>query len=193
MTKEKILQAAINQYSLYSYHGATMRNIAQEVGIKPASIYFFYKNKESLFLDAFQKLLKDHLNQMKQILEDVHDEPILSIFEALLKGTVDYHKKHEAETNVYISLVTSPPKEIHQTLLEHIQTFDKWMTDSLLELIRRDKPEIDEAHSQKLIKQFSVILDGVFWEIKLYNDQELKQQIDEALYIMRVLMGGNEK
>ena len=193
MTKEKILQAAINQYSLYNYHGSTMRSIAKEVGIKPASIYFFYKNKEALFLAAFEKLLEDHFKHMKSILEEVQDQPMVAIFETLLKGTVDYHRNNQAETNVYISLVTSPPPEIHHFLQEHIQKFDTWLIDSLMSFIQRDKPDMNDMQAAQLIKQFVLIMDGIFWEINLYDEQPLKEQIDEALNIMKILLGGKLK
>lgn len=192
MTKSKILQAAIREYSKFNYHGATMRNIAKEVGIKPASIYFFYKNKEALFLAAFQKLLEDHFIEMQSILQKVHDRPILDIFEALIKGTVAYHQENIEETNAYISLVTSPPPEIHEFLQEHIQQFDDWLINSLMALIKRDIPSINEHRATSLIKQFVVIMDGIFWEINLYDQQQLKDQIKEALYIMRILLGGYE-
>ncbi|QDY46998.1 helix-turn-helix transcriptional regulator (plasmid) [Planococcus glaciei] len=48
MTREEILKAALLLYSKHGYQGATMRKIADEVGIKPASIYFFLRKQGSL-------------------------------------------------------------------------------------------------------------------------------------------------
>ncbi|QGS69444.1 TetR family transcriptional regulator [Oceanobacillus sp. 143] len=47
MLQKELIDAALHQYALHGYHGATMRKIATEVGIKPASIYFFIKIKKS--------------------------------------------------------------------------------------------------------------------------------------------------
>ncbi|MFK4997063.1 TetR/AcrR family transcriptional regulator [Bacillus sp. N9] len=41
--REKLINAAIKQYALHGYHGATVKKIADEVGIKPPSIYFSIK------------------------------------------------------------------------------------------------------------------------------------------------------
>ncbi|MCJ8008463.1 TetR/AcrR family transcriptional regulator [Lederbergia wuyishanensis] len=191
MTKDKILEAAIHQYSLHNYHGATMQKIAKEVGIKPASIYFFYKNKESLFVAAFQKLLEDHFKRMQSILEEVHEKPILDIFATLIKGTVEYHKNNMNETNAYISLVTSPPAEIKKFLHDHMNKFDKWMIDSLHHLIKRDHPKISDEEAVNLTRKFILLLDGIFWEINLYDDDELSVQIEQAVHILEVLLGGN--
>lgn len=192
MTKDKIIEAAINQYSIHNYHGATMKKIAEEVGIKPASIYFFYKNKEILFDVAFQKLLEEHFNRIKTILEGVHDNYILEIFQSLMNGTVEYHKQNLNKTNAYISLVASPPLELKESLHKHMKRFDKWLIDSLLHLIKRDVPYITDENAVNLTKQFILLMDGVFWEINLYDDISLQEQIEQALHIMEILMGGKE-
>ncbi|MBS4219477.1 TetR/AcrR family transcriptional regulator [Bacillus sp. FJAT-49711] len=192
MTKDKILEAAIHQYSLHNYHGATMEKIAKEVGIKPASIYFFYKNKESLFAAAFQKLLESHFVRMQTILEEVREKPVLVIFATLMKGTVEYHKSNMNETNAYISLVTSPPAEIKKFLHDHMIKFDTWMIESLHHLIKRDFPEISDKETINLTRQFILLLDGIFWEINLYDDDELSMQIEQALHILEILLGGNK-
>lgn len=190
LTKDKILAAAIHQYSLFNYHGATMQKIAKEVGIKPASIYFFYKNKEELFIAAFQKLLQSHFEQMKGILDAAKDAGILEIFNSLLAGTVAYHKSHMQETNAYISLVASPPAEMKQFLHEHMKTFDTWMLDSLAELAKRELPHLTETEAKMLTKQFVLLMDGIFWEINLYDDETLQEQIKQANEMMRKLLEG---
>ncbi|MCJ7842685.1 TetR/AcrR family transcriptional regulator [Lederbergia sp. NSJ-179] len=190
MTKDKIIKAAIHQYSMVNYHGATMQKIAKEVGIKPASIYFFYKNKEDLFFAAFQKLLESHFKQMKGILDKAKDRGILEVFQSLLTGTVAYHKSHMQETNAYISLVASPPAEMKHFLQEHMETFDTWMFESLVELAKRDFPHLTETEAKMLTKQFVLLMDGIFWEINLYDEHTLQEQIDQANKIMATLLEG---
>ncbi|MDO7486917.1 TetR/AcrR family transcriptional regulator [Peribacillus frigoritolerans] len=47
MKRQELIDAALLHYSLHGYQGATMKKIADEVGIKPASIYFFIKTKRN--------------------------------------------------------------------------------------------------------------------------------------------------
>lgn len=193
LTKDKILESAINQYSQFNYHGATMKKIAEEVDIKPASIYFFFKNKEELFIAAFQKLLENHFLEMKLILDGERDKNILEIFHALLTGTVNYHKSNMNETNALILLTTSPPPSgISRYLHEHMKNFDEWLIGSLNDLIKRDKPSISDKEAATITRQFILLMDGIFWEIHLYDHEELCEQIYHAIHIMAILLGGFE-
>ncbi len=190
LTKEKILAAAINQYSLHNYHGATMQKIAKEVGIKPASIYFFYKNKEDLFVAAFEQLLEDHFTTIQKIMNGVRGRPLLDVFQHLFNGAVEYHIHHENETNAYISLINSPPQEIKHFLHEHMARFDDWLFESLLDITQIDQPHITEEQAVVLTKQAVLLMDGLFWEINLYDKNTLRDQIKLALDIMKILLEG---
>jgi len=190
VTKDKILQAAIHQYSLHGYQGATMDKIASEVGIKPASIYFFFKNKKVLFTEAFEKVLGDHLAQMKTIFYEVQDKPVEEIFSSLLHGTVDHHTTHAKETNAYISLVTSTPLEVKPFLHSFMEGFDAWLIESLISLLKRDRPGITDKQATVVTRQFILLLDAVFWEMNLYEEEKLKEQISHALDMINMILGG---
>lgn len=48
-TKQKIIIEALRLFSAQGYDGASMRDIAEAVGIKGASIYNHFKGKEDIF------------------------------------------------------------------------------------------------------------------------------------------------
>ncbi len=50
-TKEKILDAMFHLIAEVGYEKASIGKIAEIVGIKKASIYYYYKNKEAILLD----------------------------------------------------------------------------------------------------------------------------------------------
>jgi AcrR family transcriptional regulator len=62
--KERILEVARQHFTAYGYDGASMRQIAADVGINIATLYFHCTTKEQLFfevLDARRKRLWDGL------------------------------------------------------------------------------------------------------------------------------------
>ncbi|MFD6211184.1 TetR/AcrR family transcriptional regulator [Peribacillus sp. NPDC060253] len=180
MKRQELIDAALLHYSLHGYQGATMKKIADEVGIKPASIYFFYKNKEELFIAAFQQLLDNHLAEMKRILAETSSRSVNQIFSEMLHGIVKYHKDDERGTMAYISLVTSPIPEIKLYLQKYMLHFNDWMVSSLEDLLRQSYPSLSTDEVDQIIKQFILLGNGVFWGINLYEGQGFMEQVQIA-------------
>ncbi|MBT2606219.1 TetR/AcrR family transcriptional regulator [Bacillus sp. ISL-53] len=180
MKRQELIDAALLHYSLHGYQGATMKKIADEVGIKPASIYFFYKNKEELFIAAFQHLLDNHLAEMKRILAETSSRSVDQIFSEMLHGIVKYHKDDEQGTMAYISLVTSPIPEIKLYLQKYLLHFNDWMVSSLEDLLRQSYPSLSTDEVDQIIKQFVLLGNGLFWGINLYEGQDLMEQVQIA-------------
>lgn len=50
--KEKIGRAAMKCFARYGLDKTTLEDIAKEVGLNKASLYYYYKNKEDIFLEV---------------------------------------------------------------------------------------------------------------------------------------------
>jgi AcrR family transcriptional regulator len=157
-----------------------MRKIANEVGIKPASIYFFYKNKEELFIAAFQQLLDNHFNKMIEVINDNGDKHVSEIFTSLLHGIVEHHTGDREGTNAYISLVTAPIPEIHKYLTKHMLQFNEWLMETLVLALRKSYPSIPEGEIDRTIKKYVLLGNGVFWGINLYEGEDFIEQVEIA-------------
>src|SRR5699024_5660736 len=179
--------ATLRQYSLHGYHGATMKNIANEVGIKPASIYYFYDNKEELFISAFQQLLDNHQQEMERIFSESQGEEIARIFISMIRGLVNHHKINTGETVAYISLVNSPIPEIKTYLQEHRVNFKNLMYQLFEELIKENYPSIMTQVINAIIHQYVLLANGVFWSINLYEGEAFEQQVKIAEHFIKNL------
>lgn len=162
-----------------------MRKIANEVGIKPASIYFFYENKEALFIAAFKQLLMNHFNMMKQVLGENKNGPVDKIFTSMLQGIVSHHTGDLQATTAYISLVTSPIPEIKKDLQKHMLGYAEWLTDSLETALRKSFPSIPPTEVNRVIKQFILLGNGIFWGINLYEGEDYEEQVILAEQIIQ--------
>ena len=58
MSKNKIKEISLKLFALKGYEATTMRDIANEVGIKAPSIYSHYTNKQTIFLELVDDLFK---------------------------------------------------------------------------------------------------------------------------------------
>jgi AcrR family transcriptional regulator len=65
LVKEKIGQVAMRCFSKYGLDKTTLDDIAKEVGLNKASLYYYYKNKEDIFLEVAIKEGQDFLAELQ--------------------------------------------------------------------------------------------------------------------------------
>jgi len=63
--RDKVLDAAVQLFAEYSYHAATMRDIARIAGIQAASIYYHYVSKQALLVE----IMETHMRQLNANME----------------------------------------------------------------------------------------------------------------------------
>lgn len=92
-TKEKIFNISLDLFSKKGYDSVSLREIAEEVGIKKSSIYSHYSSKEAILMDIF--------NQFTNSFEIDSEEIQLSEDNPLLENPeLFYHKESEAIKNM---------------------------------------------------------------------------------------------
>ena len=92
-TKEKIFNISLDLFSKKGYDSVSLREIAEEVGIKKSSIYSHYSSKEAILMDIF--------NQFTNSFEIDSEEIQLSEDNPLLENPeLFYHKGSEAIKNM---------------------------------------------------------------------------------------------
>lgn len=93
--RQEAIRAAAAVFAEKGYHGASTKDIAQRLGIKQGSLYYYFKNKEEALSEVCMLGLEDYVRRMKTIAQG--SEP----FEAKLLATVashlsSYREKDEA-------------------------------------------------------------------------------------------------
>lgn len=81
-TRTKILEAMYTLVAQKGYDKASLGQIADMIGIKKASIYYYFRSKEELFIELVQKLYKEDYNKK---MEDIRKNNTISDYkEAVL-------------------------------------------------------------------------------------------------------------
>jgi TetR/AcrR family transcriptional regulator len=66
--EELILHAAQRRFAAYSYSKVTMDEIAEDVGMAKASLYYYFPTKEAIFRSVVQHEQEEFLTQAKEVL-----------------------------------------------------------------------------------------------------------------------------
>jgi len=61
--KEKILEAAYNRFLHYGYSKTTMNEIAGDLSMSKALLYYYFPDKSRLYIDVMRKIADDYLRQ----------------------------------------------------------------------------------------------------------------------------------
>jgi AcrR family transcriptional regulator len=91
-TRTRILNVAIQEFSRLGLSGARIDEIAAETGANKGMIYYYFGNKEGLYVAA----LEESYTRFRQIEHGFHlDElPPVPALRALVGSTFDYHAQH---------------------------------------------------------------------------------------------------
>lgn len=102
--KKQIHEAALKQFSLHGFSKTTMDDIAESIGMKKASLYYYYKNKEAIF----RSVIEEEVNHFTKNIESRHlqmstsSEKLLCIF----KTQLEFFQDRFIVFNLSIKLMT---------------------------------------------------------------------------------------
>lgn len=99
-TKEKITEEALILFAEKGYKGTSVKNIADAVGIKDASLYNHFKSKQEIF-DSIVELILAHISNLSEVL-----------------GLPDFDKQHESESTIIEKLDLAELKRISRDAIE---------------------------------------------------------------------------
>lgn len=96
--KELILEAAKSVFGRLGYSKATLDDIAAAIGMKKPSLYYYYKSKEVLFIEAFSQEWKARLSHIKQLAE--HEPNPHKRFLLYIQSSLRYYQEIVTEHTI---------------------------------------------------------------------------------------------
>ncbi|MEF8888517.1 MAG: TetR/AcrR family transcriptional regulator [Desulfohalobiaceae bacterium] len=93
--RDIILSAALHLFSQYSFHDIGMRDIAEEAGISPASIYRYFSSRD----DILTEILSEEINNGRQKQWKRVESGFTSL-EDLAAGIVDFFWERESTLQI---------------------------------------------------------------------------------------------
>lgn len=84
--RQEVIDKATNLYWKKGFHATSMRNLQDEIDMRPGSIYAAFGSKDGLFKEALKNYTDMGLCQLKE-LEAIHKSPI-DVLKAFVKAQV---------------------------------------------------------------------------------------------------------
>lgn len=173
MKSNEIKDAALKYFTIHGYEGASLSQIAEEVGMKKQSIYAHFKGKDDLFLQVLRDAKETELSSKLQYFSKVDSKNPEKDLYGFLQLVIDLFQENE-HIKFWLRMSFFPPahleKEIGQEVIdieEKVQAileckFHDWINAKLI--------VEDEAITPTYA--FLGVVDSILLELVYGNDEK---------------------
>ncbi|MEG0911333.1 MAG: TetR/AcrR family transcriptional regulator [Ruthenibacterium sp.] len=103
-TKDRIVDAMYALVAEKGYDKASIGQIAQAIGIQKASVYYYFKSKEDIFLGMVKKLYQEDVSAEAFFKEDITAAQYQSALIAAGEAFIDSYFEHQTLRKVYAEI-----------------------------------------------------------------------------------------
>lgn len=175
--KSRIKEVAVSHFCRHGYHGATIRNIAGDVGCSLPMVYYYFKSKKELFHEIIEKdyfeILNRHAKQINS--RDIIEYYTQYVFQ--LNQLDDYDKK-VFRLGVKVALNFDGDEELAEVM-------DEWEKSQIPWHFQRVMPHLnDVANWIVIIRTLIHLLDNLIETIVVKNRFLSEDAIREDIRII---------
>lgn len=159
MTITQIRKVALVHFIQKGYEGASLSDIAQEVGIKKQSIYTHFKSKDELFLTVMNQVIDEET----KFLHEFFLQPNTSLEEYFKSFIFELHKRYtendDSNMKFVLRMAYMPPLHLKE---EVVKRFNSYFLD-LEEIVNKqfsDDRELSKKADAATLA-FMTMLDGL--------------------------------
>lgn len=114
--KDVIVQAAVDNFQQFGYHGTSMRDIARDADITVASIYHHFPSKQAILQDIMSRVLSDVISLTRSALMRSGASPAEQLV-AVMKAWILFHTARRAEAMIGASEIRSLDESGHRLVV----------------------------------------------------------------------------
>lgn len=163
MTKEEIIKKIEELFYAQSFKEVSMQDIANEIGMKKASLYYHFPSKEELITQVLEYSFWVYIHFIKEIISKWNDEN----FTQLLEEFLDFP---ETNKNIF-SVINQNGYEENDLISENIQNKQKIVFETI-----HDAMEKKARFSKEKTFLFLTLINQIGKKKSAYNLCELDKK-----------------
>jgi AcrR family transcriptional regulator len=192
--KDRIIQAAIQEFAQYHYNEANLSRIIKDAGIARGSFYQYFEDKQDLFRYLFEVMAKEKLKYLGDLLPNPEQIPFVELFGQLLKGGVQFALANPDFIRITRNLMGNRGMDIYQDVLGDNLELAKQYYRSYIEAdkaLGRIRQDVDTDLLTHIIVETSTTLS--FVELTQHQDVDLDRLYDQMERFLDILKKGIER
>lgn len=120
MTKARIINVAQKLFKKHGFAGTSMQMVADEVGIKKSSLYYFFRSKEELYLVVVGELFESIQEIFTQKEEENFEKKLERLFKTSLENVSIFGSTPEIEKE--------KQKDLHYKIFFVLELMEKYLS-----------------------------------------------------------------
>lgn len=169
-TKAKIIHAAFKSFSKKGI-SFTLSEIAQEVGIKKASIYAHFESKELLLNEVIEKEIKEYFFEINKESDDL---------EKIFYGILNYYDNSLTKLLFWKRLLLLPPESVDSLIIKRIHELLDARFQIVKELINIEvkKGKFMQNQEESICIMFFSLIHGLLSSELIYHSYNIKDHYE---------------
>lgn len=185
MTAEQIKKVSLKYFAQNGYEGASLAQIADDVGIKKQSIYTHFNGKDELFLRLCRDAYEHELNFVTGFIGSNAGWSIKEFLYEFLIRNIDRYEKDES-TRFWLRTAFFPPSHLYSQVIRHVYEYLDQLEIRLLPVLKQaaEKGEISSAiGEQSATVAYLGLLDGIFVEMIYGSPERVQKRLDASWHV----------
>ena len=179
-SKEKILQAAITEFSASGYDKVTMENICTRHGISKGMMYHYYSGKDDLFLLCVQNMYQMMQQYLEENMTELEKKDALHALKEFWMLRESFFGEHPPFKNIFENALLRTPLHLFEKIEEIRGPIEALNRQFLHRTI--GKIELRENLKKENVSIYLEAMESVFW--KLVEQYRREQRISDVHSLM---------
>ncbi len=179
-SKEKILQAAITEFSASGYDKVTMENICTRHGISKGMMYHYYSGKDDLFLLCVQNMYQMMQQYLEENMAELEKKDALHALKEFWMLRESFFGEHPPFKNIFENALLRTPPHLFERIEEIRGPIEALNRQFLHRTI--GKIELRENLKKENVSIYLEAMESVFW--KLVEQYRREQRISDVHSLM---------
>lgn len=172
--KERILEAALLEFSAHSYETASTNNISKLARLSKGTVFNYYENKENLFkkvIDYSISIFKKELNNFNfsnSSPEKILKEAITFIY--------NFYKNHQNIYNFYLRSIYDLSIPFRKELLKVVRLFSTLLTYRIIHYFKKLSILTDKYSEESLLYILNSVISRLIDSYFIENESPLDRE-----------------
>ncbi len=187
--KERILNTAIDEFSKYYYHKASISRIVKNAGIAKGSFYQYFEDKKDLFKYLIGRAGEEKMKHFNPIMTNIDNVNFFEVVRAMYITGIRFAMENPMLQQIADNFIRDNDTRLKQEILgDNIPKSNEMFISMINKGIEKGDldPSIDVALTASIITNLNIAISDYFIkEVKGKDYMEMMPLVDKMLYILK--------